>query len=68
MGRDGLNWLLINDGNQLRLIVDGVEIAPDQSNELYFVSGGVNASKGASDAVSRWNKQVYALLASRRKQ
>ena len=58
MGHDQQNWLLIDDGIQLRLIVDGTEVPPDTSNELIYVAGGANASKRASDAVNRWNKRV----------
>jgi len=58
VGHDQLNWLLIDDGIQLRLIVDGTEVPPDKSNELIYVAGGANASKRASDAVNRWNKRV----------
>lgn len=57
VGRTALrDWLLIDDGNQLRLIVDGVEVSPAKEYELFFVAGG----KPAMDAVSRWNEMVYA--------
>jgi hypothetical protein len=61
-GRDGLNWLLVDDGEQLRLIVDGAEISPAKKYELFFVAGGAKASKAANDAVRGWNEMVRAAL------
>jgi hypothetical protein len=60
VGHDGLNWLLVDDGSQLRLLVDGVEVSPDKKYELYFVCGGASASERAVDAVRRWNEKVMA--------
>ena len=59
VGRDSrLSWLLIDDGNHVRLIVDGVQVSPAKKYELFFVAGGANASKRAADAVNRWNEMV----------
>lgn len=60
VGRDGLNWLLIDDGSQVRLIVEGGEVSPAKKYELFFVAGGANASKRANDALGRWNTMVRA--------
>lgn len=60
VGHDGLNWLLIDDGNQLRLVVDGAEVSPAKKYELFFVAGGASASERANDAVRRWNQAVSA--------
>ena len=45
VGRDGLNWLLVDDGS-LRLIVDGAEVSPNKQYELYFVCGGACGLSG----------------------
>lgn len=65
VGHDDLNWLLVDDGKQLRLIVDGAEVSPAEEYELFFVAGGASASKRAADAVNRWNKMVRATATSR---
>jgi hypothetical protein len=59
VGRDSrLSWLLIDDGNHVRLIVDGVEFSPAKKYELYFIAGGPAASKGAMDAFRKWDEMV----------
>jgi len=59
VGRTGrMDWLLIDDGNQVRLVVDGEEVAPAKKYELYFIAGGPAASKQANDAFRRWDEMV----------
>jgi hypothetical protein len=61
VGHDQLNWLLIDGGSRLRLIVDGVEVFPDTKRyELIYVFGGGKASEKSADAVRRWNQMIRA--------